>query len=93
MSRFWLTFNQSGRPRGVIILDSASLTEARMRASVDRTDLGFAFARGYRLTKEAVDLVPTKAIGRMLDPAEVEELLTQLAPRNRRRRGPLVKLG
>jgi hypothetical protein len=93
MSRFWLTYNQSGRLRGVIILDSTSLTEARMRTSVDRTDLGCAFARGYRLAKEAADLVPAKAIGRMLDPAEVDELLTRLSSGSRRRRGPLVKLG
>jgi hypothetical protein len=93
VSRFWLTYNKSGRLRGVVILDSTSLTEARMRASVDRTDLGFAFARGYRFTKEAADLVPAKAIGRMFDPSEVDELLTRLTSGNRGRRSPLLKLG
>jgi hypothetical protein len=92
VSRFWLTYNQSGRPRGVIILDSSSLQDARMRASVDRIDHGTAFAKGYRLAKDAADLVPGKAIGRMLDPAEVAKLITRFASGSRRRRG-FVKLG
>jgi hypothetical protein len=40
MARFCLIYKQSGRPFGVLILDSSSLKEARMRAAVDRIDQG-----------------------------------------------------
>jgi hypothetical protein len=92
VSRFWLTYKQSGRPLGVLILDSSSLMEARMRATVDRIDRGAAFARGYRIDKEAAVLVPPMAIGHMLDPVEAGELIRWLAAGTRIRR-PLVKLG
>lgn len=92
MSRFWLTYKQSGRPLGVLILDSSSLMEARMRATVDRIDRGAAFARGYRIDKEAAVLVPPTAIGHMLDPVEAGELIRWLAAGTRMRRR-LVKLG
>ena len=93
MSRFLLTYNQFGRPLGVLILDSSSLIDARMRATLDRIDRGAAFARGYRLDKEAADLVPAVAIGRMLDPVESGELFTRLAAKTQKRRRLLVKLG
>ena len=93
VSRFWLTYNQFGRPLGVLVLDSSSLMEARMRATLDRIDRGAAFVRGYRLDKEAAHLVPAVALGRMLDPVESGELFTRLAEKTQKRRRLLVKLG
>jgi hypothetical protein len=93
VARFWLTYKQFGRPLGVLILDAASLMEARMRANLDRIDQGAAFARGYRVDKEVAGLVPPTALGRLLDPIEYGELLRRLAAGTRKARRPLLKLG
>jgi hypothetical protein len=82
--RFWLTYKQFGRPLGVIILDSSSLADARMRATLDRIDGGAAFARGYRLDKGAAELVPAVALGRMMDPVDADKLIKQLAGTHKR---------
>jgi hypothetical protein len=74
VSRFWLAYKQSGRLLGVVILDSSSLSSARMLASVERIDQGAAFGKGYRLDKGAADFVPVTAIGRMLSPDEAGEI-------------------
>jgi hypothetical protein len=55
VSRFWLAYKQSGRLLGVVILDSSSLSSARMLASVERIDQGAAFGKGYRPDKGAAD--------------------------------------
>jgi hypothetical protein len=86
VSRFWLSYNQSGRLLGVLILDSSSLMEARMQASVDRIDQGAAFKKGYPLDQVAADLVPVTAIGRMLDPVEVEKLIKRFEAGTLRKR-------
>jgi hypothetical protein len=84
---------------GEIVLKSAFpvLTQPFMKLACGQRLIGStvaaAFARGYRLDKEAADLVPAVAIGRMLDPVESGELFTRLAENTKKRRRLLVKLG
>ena len=75
VSRFWLTYQKSGRLFGVVILDSSSLIDARRLAASDRIDLGEQFANGSELAADLAALMPATAIGRMLTPEETYELI------------------
>jgi type II secretory pathway predicted ATPase ExeA len=77
VSRFWLTYNRSGRLVGVVIVDSRSLTDARISAA-GAIDLQAEFAEGHQIDESVAALVPAKAICRMLSPEEAHELLDYL---------------
>jgi hypothetical protein len=88
MSRFWLTYNRSDRLLGVVIVDSSTLTNARIRAAGD-IDLQAEFAEGHQIDETIAGLIPAAAIGCMLRPEEAHELLDNLVggiiPNGRRR--------
>jgi hypothetical protein len=75
VSRFWLTYQESRRLLGVVILDSTSLTNARQRAATDGIDHGAQFANGSKLDAPLAALVPATALGRMLNPEETYKLI------------------
>jgi hypothetical protein len=77
VSRFWLTYNQNGRLLGVVIVDSRSLTDARIWVAGE-FDLQAEFAEGHQIDESVAALVPAKAICRMLSPDEADELLDYL---------------
>jgi hypothetical protein len=51
---------------GVVILDSAHVIGARMRAGVSGIDQGTEFCEGHELDEATAALVPETPIGRML---------------------------
>ena len=76
MSRFWLTYcDLSGRPLGVLVLDSWSLSGARLRASVEGLDRGARFCQGHELEGDSSTLIPPAAVGRMLDLEELGQII------------------
>jgi len=80
VSRFWLTYNHSDRLLAVVIADSSSLNNARIRAAGE-IDLRAQFAEGHELDMATAALVPAPLIGRMLSPEEAHELLDDLERR------------
>jgi len=58
----------------VIIIDSASIVQARMDAAADGTDE----ERASRWSSPNATLVPDTAIGRMLNVSEAEKLLQSI---------------
>jgi hypothetical protein len=78
MSRFWLTYCKPfGCLAGVVIVDSASLINARIRAAGE-LELQGEFAEGHQVDEAVAALIPPTAIGRMLSPKEAYELLDNL---------------
>jgi hypothetical protein len=76
VSRFWLTYcDISGRPLGVLILDSWSVSGARLRASVEGLDHGARFREGHELEGDSATLMPPDAVGRMLSLAEAGKII------------------
>jgi len=74
MSRYWLAYKQEGRFAGVVIVDAHSLPGARKRAS-SKAGQKMRFASYTELLVELAELVPTRAIGRMLSPTEAAKLI------------------
>jgi hypothetical protein len=75
--RFWLTYNQGGHPLGVVVVDSSSLIQARIRVASD-IDLNGDFVEGHQLDEAVAPRIPAAAIGRMLSPKEATRLLDYL---------------
>lgn len=67
----------SGRLVGVVIVDSSSLIDARIRAAGE-IDLQAEFAEGHQIETAVAGLVPAKDIGRKLSSEEAHELLDDL---------------
>jgi hypothetical protein len=82
-------WDHSGRLLGALILDSSNLVQARNRAAVEGTDHGARYCEGYALDRASAKLIPTGAIGRMLDRDEVRHLIQELAARSLNGRRPL----
>ena len=62
-------------------MDSPSPLEARSCAAVEGADAGAGYCEGYELDREAANLIPAAAIGRILNHQEVRELIRELETR------------
>jgi hypothetical protein len=87
MPHFWMTYRDSGRLVGVVIMEAPSLIEAGFKA-IRGVGAGATFADGHELSADQAALVPEGKIGRMLSPDEAERLLAKLATRIERPRQP-----
>ena len=82
MSRFWFSYcDHFGRLLAGLIVDSPSPLEARSCAAVEGADAGAGYCEGYELDREAANLIPAAAIGRILNHQEVRELIRELETR------------
>jgi hypothetical protein len=77
MPHFWMTYRDSGRLVGVVIMDAPSLIQAGLKA-IRGVGAGTTFADGHELTADQVALVSARKIGRMLPADEAERLLAKL---------------
>jgi hypothetical protein len=66
-----------------MIVKSASLIHALLRAALEEADAGVEFAEGQELDENMAGLVPTKSIGRMLSIEEAGKLLGRLGDRRK----------
>ena len=79
MSRFWLTYcDFAGRALGVVILDSPSLSLARLQVTAASLDQGATFCDGHELEGDGATLAPPSAIGRMLYLEEAGNIIRRL---------------
>ena len=84
MSRFWFSYcDHSGRLLAGLVVDSPSSLQARNRAAIEGADAGAGYCEGYELDREAANLIPAAAIGRMLKQQEVRALVRELENRVR----------
>jgi hypothetical protein len=80
MPHFWMTYRDSGRLVGVVIMEAPSLVRAGLKA-IRGVGAGATFADGHELSADQAALVPTGKIGRMLSAGEAERLLAKLEAR------------
>jgi hypothetical protein len=80
MPHFWMTYRDSGRLAGVVIMEAPSLVRAGLKA-IRGVGAGATFAEGHELSADQAALVPTGKIGRMLSADEAERLLSKLEAR------------
>jgi hypothetical protein len=80
MPHFWMTYRDSGRLVGVVIMEAPSLIQAGLKA-IRGVGAGATFAEGHELSTDQAALVPAAKIGRMLSADEAERLLTKLEAR------------
>ena len=62
-----------GRVGGVVVIESTSLLDARLKASLAR-DRGLAFVSGHKLDPISAAQIPANMIGRLLDNGDLRKL-------------------
>jgi hypothetical protein len=67
---FWLTY----RPAGVVVVESRSLLNARLMASLAGADQGLEFASGSQPDPESAGQIPANMIGRFLDEGNLRKM-------------------
>jgi hypothetical protein len=67
---WWLSFR-----RGVVIIESTSLAQARLLATSRGLGHPSHFAKGHSISPELASLIPDDCVGRMLSREQVRELL------------------
>lgn len=77
MSRFWLTYCDPKERLRVLIMDSPGLVDARFCGLIGGLEQGAKFHEGHVLDETSAALVPPDAIGRMLKPEEVRNLIRE----------------
>jgi hypothetical protein len=79
MPHFLLTFGDARRPPvGAVIIEAASMFQARVTAVVRRVAPGVPFGEGLTLSAKMMMAIPPEEIGRMMSGAEAAELILQL---------------
>jgi hypothetical protein len=79
VSLFWLTHRHpDGRAAGVVVIESAGLLHARLKAALVGVDRDLEFVSGHQLDTISAAQVPANMIGRFLDDGELRKL--QQAP-------------
>jgi hypothetical protein len=63
-----------GRVGGVVVIESTSLLDARLKASLARADRGLAFVSGHKLDPISAAQIPANMIGRLLDNGDLRKL-------------------
>jgi hypothetical protein len=68
---FWLSYRHSdGSAAGVVVIESAGLLHARVKASLAGADRGLEFVSAHRLD-ESAGQIPANMIGRFLDEGDL----------------------
>jgi hypothetical protein len=68
---WWLSFLGGG----VVIMEAASLAQARLLAVVNELGRASQFVEGYSINSDLAALIPDESIGQILTPVEARRLL------------------
>jgi hypothetical protein len=79
MPHFWMTYRDSGRLVGLVIMEAPSLVRAGLKA-IRGVGAGATFAEGHELSTDQTALVPAGKIGRMLSTDEAERCSPSSGP-------------
>jgi hypothetical protein len=108
MPLFWLTYRYpkgrvvrypNGRVAGVVVIESAGLLHARLKAALAGADRELEFASGHQLDPESAVQVPANMLGRRLNRGDLRKLHQMLlkkkppAPSLRRRTASKRRVG
>jgi hypothetical protein len=67
-----------GRAGGVVVIESADLLHARLKASLAGADRELGFASGHRLDPVSAEMIPANMVGRFLDDRDLPAWATSL---------------
>jgi hypothetical protein len=81
MPHFWLTYGDTSRLIGVVIIEAPSLFEARLDAALARLDGGMSYTDGVELGADLVTMLPPAQIGRLISGEEAEALVRRFEGR------------
>jgi hypothetical protein len=82
MPHFLLTFGDARRPPvGAVIIEAASMFQARVTAVVRRLAPGIPFGEGLKLSAKMMTAISPEEIGRMLSGKQASELIFRLVER------------
>jgi hypothetical protein len=72
---FRLTYRDpNGRAVGVVVIESAGLLHARLKAALAGADRDLEFVSGHQLDAESARQVPANMVGRLLDDGDLRKL-------------------
>jgi hypothetical protein len=75
VSLFWLTYRHpDGRAAGVVVIESAGLLHARLKAALAGADRDLEFVSGHKLDQDSARQIPASMIGRLLDDGDLRKL-------------------